>query len=260
MQFVRINNLVVHYKWIDHDKDTTFVFINSLGTDFRIWEGVAARLHAYGNILLYDKRGHGLSDTSAKMEKLEAYAHDLWLLLNHLAIQKCVVVGLSVGGIIAQLLAYHHPGKISKLLLCDTRHKIGFTELWNNRINQIKEYGLQSIAEDLMQRWFAPYFHIAHPDVVKGCRNMLERCDKRGYIQTCEAIRDADTTAIAKGIQIPTLCIVGAEDKSTTPEEVKTLAGLIAGAQFQVIEGSGHIPCMDNPEKLSNLIIDFIKA
>ncbi len=58
-----------------------------------------------------------------------------------LTIGKCVVVGLSGGGIIAQLLAYHHPQLIEKLILCDTRHKIGFQTLWNDRINQIKLTG-----------------------------------------------------------------------------------------------------------------------
>jgi 3-oxoadipate enol-lactonase len=80
-----------------------------------------------------------------------------------------------------------------------------------------------------------------------------------GYIKTCEAIRDADLTEIAKQIKIPSLCVVGSEDKSTLPGEVKNLADLIKGAKFEVIEGSGHIPCVDNPEALTKLIIEFIK-
>jgi 3-oxoadipate enol-lactonase len=55
------------------------------------------------------------------------------------------------------------------------------------------------------------------------------------------------------------LCIVGSEDKSTTPEEVKNLADIIEGARFEIIEGSGHIPCVDNPAVLCKLIIEFIK-
>jgi pimeloyl-ACP methyl ester carboxylesterase len=88
---------------------------------------------------------------------------------------------------------------------------------------------------------------------------MLERSPALGYIQTCEAIRDADLQSIAEKIKIPTLCIVGSEDKSTTPEEVKNLADLIEGATYVVIDGSGHIPCVDNPEFLSKLVIEFIK-
>jgi 3-oxoadipate enol-lactonase len=259
MDFASVNGITIHYRWINKGSDKTFVFINSLGTDFRIWEEMVQRLEGHGNLLLWDKRGHGLSDVSATTKGLEDYTADLWQLLRHLQIKKCIPVGLSVGGIIAQQLTHHHPEVVERLILCDTRHKIGFQDLWNNRIKQIKEQGLKSISEDLMKRWFAPPFHLSSPAVVQGCRNMVERCDPAGYVQTCEGIRDADTTEAAKGIKQKTLCIVGSEDKSTTPEEVKALADLIKDSRFEIIEGSGHIPCVDNPEKLSNLIVDFIK-
>ncbi|MBD0376092.1 MAG: 3-oxoadipate enol-lactonase [Bacteroidota bacterium] len=258
MTFANVNDIILHYKWIDTGREKTLVFINSLGTDFIIWDEVVERLEEHGNILLFDKRGHGLSDVATSENGLEDYTGDLWQLLLHLEIEKCIPVGLSVGGIIAQLLTYRHPEVVEKLVLCDTRHKIGFPELWNNRIQQIKEQGLKSISEDLMKRWFAPPFHQSSPAVVQGCRNMVERCDPAGYVQTCEGIRDADTTEAAKRIRQKTLCIVGSEDKSTTPEEVKALADLIEGSRFETIEGSGHIPCVDNPERLSKLIIDFI--
>jgi len=55
------------------------------------------------------------------------------------------------------------------------------------------------------------------------------------------------------------LCVVGSEDKSTPPGDVKDLADLIEGSVYKVIDGSGHIPCVDNPEVLSKMIIDFLK-
>lgn len=259
MDFINCNGLLIHYKWIDNKKEKTFLFINSLGTDFRIWDKVVDQLHEYGNILLFDKRGHGLSDTAGETKGLEDFTGDLWLLMNQLKVKNCIVIGLSVGGIIAQLLAHHHPGEIEKLILCDTRHKIGFIDLWNNRIGQIKSHGLKSISDDVMKRWFPLAFHASHPATVQGCKNMLERCDEKGYVQTCEGIRDADTTEIAKQIKKPVLCVAGSEDKSTTVEEVRALADLIEGSVFEIIEGSGHIPCVDNPDVLSKLIIEFIK-
>jgi 3-oxoadipate enol-lactonase len=93
---------------------------------------------------------------------------------------------------------------------------------------------------------------------VAGYRNMLERTPPTGYIRACEAIRDADLTEISKQIKVPALCVVGSEDKSTTPEEVKSLSALIAGSRFEVIRQSAHIPCVDNPSALNKLIIDFI--
>ena len=89
---------------------------------------------------------------------------------------------------------------------------------------------------------------------------MLERTPVDGYIQTCEGIRDADTAEIARKIAVPALCLVGAEDQSTTPEEVKNLADLIPGSVYLVLENSGHLPCIDNAATLSRLISEFIQT
>jgi pimeloyl-ACP methyl ester carboxylesterase len=55
--FLNINGLNIHYKWINHQKETTFVFINSLGTDFRIWDKVVEGLVDVANVLCYDNVG-----------------------------------------------------------------------------------------------------------------------------------------------------------------------------------------------------------
>ena len=259
MNFSRCNGITIHYKWIDGKRERTFIFINSLGTDFRIWKAVTEILKEYGNILLFDKRGHGLSDTPADTKSLENYLNDLLALLQHLSITKYTVVGLSVGGMIAQMLANHYPEMVDKLILCDTSHKIGSAAIWNERIAAVTKHGLQSISDSVMQRWFSESFRTNQPDTVAGYKNMLERTSVPGYIQTCEAIRDADLTEIARQIKIPALCLVGSEDRSTTPGEVKDLADLIEGSRYEVIQGSGHIPCVDNPSALSQLVIDFIK-
>ena len=258
MQFFRQRQFVLHYEWIDNKKPRTFLFINSLGTDFRIWDGIVEIVQEHGNILLFDKRGHGLSDTAEHTNGLEDYSDDALALLQHLSINKCVVMGVSVGGMIAQVMAHHHPELIEKLILCDTLSKIGDDAFWNDRIRQIESNGLSGIADGVMQRWFPEPFRQRFPEKVAGYRNMLERCSVKGYIQTCAAIRDADLTGKSKEIKLATLCIVGSEDQSTPPAEVESLSKLISGSRFKQIEGSGHLPCVDNAGKLSALIIDFI--
>ncbi|SHH48634.1 3-oxoadipate enol-lactonase [Chryseolinea serpens] len=263
MTFLKVNGLVLHYQHIRTRSNSqrgnrTFLFINSLGTDFRIWTDVVDILTEFGDIVLFDKRGHGLSSTAPSQSTLDDFADDAEALLNHLSISKCIAIGLSVGGMIAQILACRRPSKFEKLILCDTCHKIGNVQIWNDRIKAVKGHGFSSISGSVMQRWFSESFHKTNPETVAGYRNMLERTSKSGYIQTCEAIRDANLAEVARQIKVATLCVVGSEDKSTTPDDVKSLVELIRGAKFQVIEGSAHIPCVDNPYKLSRAIIDFI--
>ncbi len=263
MQFVNINGHTIHYRYLNNspsgDGGLTFLFINSLGTDFRIWDDVVEILKEHGNILLFDKRGHGLSDVVENTNGLNDFADDVIALLKYLSVERCIPIGLSIGGMIAQILTNRIPYAIEKLIFCDTRFKIGTEQLWNERISAVKEKGIASISDGVMQRWFSEKFREKNEVKVSAYKNMLERMPVSGYIKTCEAIRDADLKEIAAQIKIPSLCVVGSEDRSTSPGEVKDLADVIEGSRFEVIVSSGHIPCVDNPQALSKLIIDFIK-
>jgi 3-oxoadipate enol-lactonase len=258
MDLINCSGISIHYHWENLGKEKTFVFINSLGTDFRIWDDIATTLQPYGNILRFDKRGHGLSDVVVDTRGLDDYAMDVITLCEKLSIRDCTIIGLSIGGMIAQLITHKTSNLVEKLVLCDTRFKIGTRQFWDERIAAVKNGGLSSISSAVMQRWFSEDFRNHEPYRVAGYRNMLERTPAIGYIRACEAIRDADLTDVAKQIRIPVLCIVGAEDKSTTPDEVKSLSDLISGSRYEVIDRSAHIPCVDNPSALNKLIIDFI--
>lgn len=264
MNFVHLNGALHHYKFVPAapgaNTDNNFVFINSLGTDFRIWDELAEILRTEGNLLLFDKRGHGLSGLTIKSGGLESYAKDVGGLMKHLSIDKAVVVGVSVGGMIAQLVAHLFPEKVEKLVLCDTRHKIGNSDIWNERIMEVKRFGLKRISDDVMHRWFTERFWEENSSMVLGCQLMIERTSVQGYIQACEGLRDADLTSVAKKLKLPTLCVVGSDDKSTPPKYVRDLADLVEGSKFAILPGSGHMPCMDNPVALGRLIKEFING
>ena len=102
MKFININGHNIHYKYLKSSAARTFVFINSLGTDFRIWDGVIENLRNHGSILCFDKCGHGLSETSQNPLTISDYVADLVALLDALEIEKCIFIGLSIGGIIGK--------------------------------------------------------------------------------------------------------------------------------------------------------------
>lgn len=259
MTFANINGLSIHYKFIEGNKQKTFVLINSLGTDFRIWDAVVAQLLPHGSVLCYDKRGHGLSETAPEGKGMEGYYEEILGLLDFLNIQSCIPVGLSVGGRIAMLLAARHPDRVEKLVLCDTAHIIGTTQNWNERINLVRTIGLAALSNAVMERWFSKEYRETNAVAIKAYQRMIANASVEGYIQCCEAVRDADLTDIAKSIPHKTVCVVGSADLATPPELVESLSKLINGSQFKVIEGSGHIPCIDNSNILSSLILEFVK-
>ncbi len=260
MRFVRVNGVVIHHEIRGTAGKPVLVFSNSLGTDFRIWDGVVARLEADYRIVLYDKRGHGLSEATPQPYALADHVDDLAALLDHLDISGATIIGLSVGGMIAQGLATWHPHRVSRLVLCDTAHKIGTDDLWNNRIEAVNTKGIAAISDGILERWFTPAFRSPDNADFIGYTAMLTRTTVDGYAGTGFALRDADLTESTATLKLPTLCIVGDHDGSTPPDLVRTLAGLIEGARFEIVKDAGHLPCIEQPEKTAALIADFLRS
>lgn len=257
MAFARVNGVVLHHD-VRGDADApALVFSNSLGTDFRIWDEVAARLAPRRRVVLYDKRGHGLSEATPAPYSIDDHVGDLAALIDHLGIRRAGVVGLSVGGLIAQGLAAARPDLVAALVLIGTGPKLGTAEAWNGRIETATTRGIAALADDILARWFTPAFRSADNEAFAGYRAMLTRSPVEGYAGTCAALRDADLTVSTRALDLPVLCLVGDQDGSTPPDLVRATAGLIAGSEFRVIEAAGHIPCVEQPETTAGLIEDF---
>jgi 3-oxoadipate enol-lactonase len=259
MDFRALNGVVLHVQDLGPAEKPALVFANSLGTDFRIWDDVVARLAEPFRIVLYDKRGHGLSELGEPPYSLDDHVGDLAALLDDLAIERAIVCGLSVGGLIAQGLYMARPDLVAGLILCDTAHKIGTAEMWGQRMAAIEEGGIASIAEAILERWFTEDFRESDPIALTGWHAMLTRTPKAGYLGTCAALRDSDLTEQAREIAVSALCVVGEEDGATPPELVKQLAALIPGARYEVIAGAGHLPCIEQPAILADLILEFAR-
>ena len=259
MSFAAINGIVLHYEDLGSTALPTIVFSNSLGTDFRIWDGVVRILRPEFRLIRYDKRGHGLSEAPAAPYAMADHVGDLAGLLDEIGVEDTLVVGLSVGGMIAQGLAAERPELTHALVLCDTAHKIGTDALWNERIAAVEADGIASIADGVLQRWFSEAYRTGHRTEFAGYRHMLTRTPADGYVGTCAAIRDTDLTESTRHLGLPALCVVGDEDGSTPPDVVGSLAELLPEGRLEVVAGSGHLPCIDQPRVLAGLIRAFAK-
>ena len=259
MTFTNINGNNIHYQYLDNQGDRTFIFINSLGTDFRSWDGVVNILKHHGNILRFNKAGHGLSTLDNSTHEIEHFANDVLGLMDFLNIQKAVMVGLSIGGIIAQYLAIHHEERIERLILSNTAPKVGSEEGWNTRIESVRKDGIASIADNIMKVWFSENFRNNRKNELLGYKTMLSNINLDGYIQACEALKTNDLTNGISKINVPTLCIAGTEDGSTPPAQVKAMADLIPNSTYILIENVGHIPCVEVPELMAKHILAFVK-
>jgi 3-oxoadipate enol-lactonase len=258
MAFARIGDAVLHYRLGGTPGGAPLVFVNSLGTDARIWDEVIALLPEY-TCLSYDKRGHGLSDAPPGDYRLGAHLDDLEGLLDRTGMGPAVLVGVSVGGLIGQGLALRAPHRLKGLVLCDTAPRMGDPDMWTQRISLVRTQGMAALAHAVMERWFSAGFRREHPEALAGWRNLLLRTPAAGYAGTCATLRDTDLTAEIGNITLPTLVVCGEEDLASPVELVRAAADAIAGARFEVLPGVGHIPSLEQPVVLAGLIRDFLK-
>jgi 3-oxoadipate enol-lactonase len=259
MAFTQANGIVLHHQVFGRSDGPALVFANSLGSDFRIWQEVAPAFLDRFRVILYDERGHGLSDAPPGPYSMDDHADDLLALLDALRVSRAAIVGLSVGGMIAQRIAAREPGRVSALVLCCTAVRIGTAESWAERIAIVEKHGIEAIAEAILARWFAPAFRETRASEYAGWRNMLVRTPVPGYVGTCATVRDADLTEDAGRIVAPTLCVAGEQDGSTPADLVQQTAALIPGAAFRIIERAGHIPCIERPRELAAIIQAHLK-
>jgi 3-oxoadipate enol-lactonase len=261
--FASIAGLTIHHRF-DHPRlelksGAPVVFINSLGSDLRIWDDVVSRLPC--SSLRYDKRGHGLSDAPSGPYSIADHANDLHGLLEHLKLERVVIVGISVGGQIALEFASRFPERVAGAVFCDTGMKIGSAELWNTRIEAVRDHGLEHISESVMQRWFGPAFRQDRAATVRGYQNMLERQPPVGYIATCEALRESDLHQAAQNVRdarVKTLVMCGKDDQSTPVALSQELAQTLE-MNLELIDNAGHLPCIEQPEAFANILNSFLE-
>jgi 3-oxoadipate enol-lactonase len=259
LEFARIGSLTLCYSVTPAGPDRPWlVFVNALGTDHRVWDGVIAALGREWNLLAYDMRGHGLSDAGEAPYAMDDHVGDLEALLTHLEIATAVLCGVSVGGMIAQGLAARRPELVVALILCDTGARIGNVDTWNARLEAVRARGIASVADAVTQRWFTEDFRKSEP-AFTGYRNMLVQTSVAGYTGTVAALRDTDYTEQAKALSLPVLCLVGAEDEVTSPAQTEELAQLFDGARIEVIGGAAHQPHIERPREVAGPIAAFLQ-
>ena len=176
MPFDRINDIALHHRADGPDGAPAIVLINSLGTDFRIWDAVVPELIGRYRVIRYDKRGHGLSQVPPAPYKMDDHSADLLGLLDHYGLDRALVVGLSIGGLIALGLAAGNEPRLAGLVMMDTAHRIGDAQSWNARIAAIETDGIGSIADAVLSRWFTPSFRSPDNPALPGHSGAVVFC------------------------------------------------------------------------------------
>lgn len=254
----QVNGITIAY-----DKTGTgpcVALCHSLGMNRQLWfQQVPVFAQRY-QVLTFDARGHGESSKPPGPYSIEMMAEDLYQLLVAEGVERVAVVGLSMGGNIAQAMAVTHPEMVQALVLADTTAWYGpeAERNWEQRAKDVEARGLAAIVEVQLGRWLSEGYRAAHPEVAARLANWLVANDIASYTASQRALGRVDLRAQVERISCPTLIIVGEDDPATPPDMARDLNRRIKGSQLLVLPQALHMSPVEMPDQFNRAVLDFL--
>lgn len=258
---IQANGITMHCELEGPGSAPVVTLSHSLATDLSMWDSQAALLKSSGfRVLRYDTRGHGGTDAPEGPYTLEQLAEDVQTLLQVLGIRKTHFVGLSMGGMIAQVLALKHPDTLHSLVLCDTSSRIPEEALpvWEERIQTAQTQGMAPHVEPTMERWFTASFRRKPLPILDRIRRMILSTPVQGYIGCSQAIMGLNLTERLEEIALPTLVVVGEEDPGTPVSASRAIHEKIKGSELVILASAAHLSNIEQEQAFNAAVLDFL--
>jgi len=236
------------------------VLSNSLGTDHRLWDRQVPAVEGRFRVVRYEACGHGVSDLPRGLVTIERLGQDLVALLDHLDIERAVVCGCSLGGVIALWLAANRPERLTGAVLANTGAKIGTNESWDARIAAVRAGGTVAVRDQVVGRFLTPEFRARDPETTALIAGMIEATNPEGYIAACEALRATDLRADASRVRVPVLIVGSERDQSTPPELSRELHASIDGSELVMIADAAHLSNVEQPDQFNRVLRRFVES
>jgi 3-oxoadipate enol-lactonase len=250
----------IAYSLLGPEDAPAVVLGHALGSSSEIWGYQLPLLAAKFRVLAYDIPGHGQSDPPVGQDSFDDLAADLAALLDHTQIGRVTLVGLSIGGMIAQHFALLYPDRLQALVLCSTGAQTNEAgkKIFEERIARVNEGGIETQVEGSIGRWFTPQFMSVAPATVDWVRKLYRTTSPAGFISGCRAIQELDTLDRLSGIAAPTLLIPGELDQAFPESVSRLIQSKIKKAQLEVLAGAAHIGNVERPHEFNEILFKFL--
>ncbi|MHA2005163.1 MAG: alpha/beta fold hydrolase [Candidatus Thorarchaeota archaeon] len=240
------------------------LLIHGLGGDHRGWEFQEKDLAARFHIIMPDLRGHGQTTVEelGMMIPPNLVADDLNALLEHLGHEMVHVVGISLGGLVAQNFVLRYPKRVDKLVLVDTTPKI--TEdlidvVYSWREAQVEggdeAYFWTSLRSGYSDEWIEN-----NPDMVQYLKEKSADTNDEGVLAAGLGFSTIEFTEQLSNIKAKTLVIHGEDDRIMKLELGRMLHDGIKGSKLKVLEGCGHSPTVQMTDEFNDILITFLST
>ena len=250
------------YSYEEKGSGFPVVFGNSLLFDRRMWDRQVEVLSSRYRCITYDFLGHGGSSVGAEGYSLEDEAENLHALMEQWGASPAHMVGLSMGGMVDMRLALAHPEDVRSLALLDTSAEEEVAERrpqYEAMAAAARANGPESVVEAVVPFMFSTGFQQSQPEQVAAFRQQFIDSSIDGIARATKAVtRRTSVLGRLSEVKVPTLVIVGSDDISTTPDKAQHVVEGIRGARLETIAGSGHLTAIEQPERISQLLSEFL--
>jgi 3-oxoadipate enol-lactonase len=267
MPKAKVNGINMYYEI--RGKGVPLVMIQGFAGNHQAWFFQAPVFKEYYKVIIFDNRGIGKSDKSSEPYTIRTMADDVIGLLDHIGVDKAHVLGLSLGGIVAQEIALTYPERVRKLVLGST---FAGREIVDVHPDMLKAAGVKegSTNADIGSIDFRRLMNIM---VSLAFNRMLYRMillplskwslksvNAEGCLAQLATVADYDTLDRLHLIQAPTLVITGAGDRLVPPTMSDLIASRIPNARLVKVGGGSHAFFMEMRGRFNKEVLDFLRG
>jgi pimeloyl-ACP methyl ester carboxylesterase len=262
MPRLSVNGVELHY--VEAGEGDPVLMIMGFGGDHLAWAFQVPALSERYRVITFDNRGVGQSSVPDAPYSTRLMADDAVGLLDALAIERAHVIGVSMGGMIAQEVALGHPGRVRSLQLHGTYarpdgYMQALMEAWRTiRTKATPEEWLRTVALWL----FSPRTYAERPDfiemVIQTGLATPHPFSLTGFLRQGEAVRGHDTLDRLSGLTHPTLVSVAEDDVLVPPRFARELAAAVPGAELRVVEGAAHGYFWERADVFNAMCLEFL--
>ena len=259
---ITVNNHTMSYTDERPDNVPVIILIHGFPFNKSMWNKQVEMLIENYRVIAYDVRGHGNSDAGTEDFSIELFVDDLIGLMDALKIDRAMICGLSMGGYIALNAVENFPKRFGALILCDTNCIADTPEAKVKRmmsIENIEKHGVEQYANESLKNLFAPESFVTNQEKVAAVKKMIMETSVKSLSSTLIALsKRKETCTNLDKINIPSLIVVGKEDKITPPDASRLMQKSIKGSTLNIIEHAGHLSNIENSYEFNIHLEKFV--
>jgi 3-oxoadipate enol-lactonase len=236
------------------------LLLHPLGVDHSFWDGVVPAL-AGSEVLTYDFPGHGATPAPSQPYTIEDLAEQARGLLTDAGHAQVDVVGVSLGGLVAQRLAADAPDLVRRLVVVDAVvvYPEPMREMWRDRAARAPVEGMAPFLDPTLSLWFTADRLAEGGPVVESARHSFLSGDGLGYGLACGALAEADLTGVIDRITAPTLVVCGEDDAPPFTAAARDLGARLPDARVVWLSPARHAGVLEQPEQFRAALTGFLR-